>query len=80
MPNISHPEKMFCTERNTLTQCNSTRLRAEESAFNRAAGAASAAEQSRWAAKSARWDGLLTFDTKNEIIILSSAEQRCPQS
>jgi hypothetical protein len=34
----------------------------------------------RWAAKSARWGGLLTFDTKGEIIILSSAEQRCPQS
>src|ERR1700722_162857 len=28
-------------------------------------------EQSRWAAKSSRWDGLLTFDTKGEIIILS---------
>jgi hypothetical protein len=27
------------------------------------------AEQSRWAAKSARWDGLLTFDAKGEIII-----------
>jgi len=26
-------------------------------------------EQSRWAAKSARWDGLLTFDTQSEIII-----------
>jgi hypothetical protein len=25
-------------------------------------------------------DETLTFDTKNEIIILSSAEQRCPQS
>jgi hypothetical protein len=39
-----------------------TRLRAEEIAFNRAAGAASTAEQARWAAKSARWNGL-TFDT-----------------
>jgi hypothetical protein len=36
----------------------------------RAAGAASTAEQSRWAAKSARWGGLLPFDTEGEIIIL----------
>ena len=37
----------------------------------RAAGAASAAEQSRWAAKSARWGGLLTLAAKGGIIILS---------
>jgi len=50
-------------------------------AFNRAAGAASITVQSRWTAKSQ--DGgeiTLTFNTKGEIIILSNAEQRCPQS
>jgi hypothetical protein len=55
-----------------------TQLRTVETAFNRAAGAASTTEKSRWAAKPGDWDGL-TFDTKGEIIILSSAEQRCPQ-
>ena len=42
----------------------------------RAAGAASTAEQSRWAAKSARWDGLLTFDTMGEIIIFVGRNSR----
>jgi len=40
----------------------------------RAAGAASTKEQSRWAAKSARWGGLLTFDAKGEIIDFCRAE------
>jgi hypothetical protein len=40
------------------------RVRVEESAFNRATGATSTTEQSRRAAKSARWGGLLTFDGK----------------
>lgn len=45
-----------------------TQLRAEESAFKRAVGAASTTEHSRRAAKAAKWDGL-TFDIKGEIII-----------
>jgi hypothetical protein len=52
-----------------------TRLRAEESTFKRVAGAASIAEQSRRAAKSARWDGL-TFDTKGEMIIFVRRNSR----
>src|SRR5579864_8466805 len=47
-------------------------------AFNRAAGAASTTGQSRWVAKSARWEGL-TFDTKGENIIWSSGSQLCPR-
>jgi hypothetical protein len=54
-------------------------LRAEESAFNRAAGAASTTEQSRRAAHSAGWDEL-TFDTKGEIIISSSGSQFRPEN
>jgi hypothetical protein len=42
----------------------------------RAAGAASTVEQSRWVAKSARWDGLLTFDTEGEIIIFVGRNSR----
>jgi hypothetical protein len=59
-----------------------SQLRYEETAVpkygdnDRAAGAASAAEQSRWAAKSARWDGLLTFSTKGEIIIFVGRNSR----
>jgi len=49
----------------------SERLRVEESAFNRATGAISTTEQSRRAAKSARWSGLLTFDGNGEIITSS---------
>jgi hypothetical protein len=41
----------------------------------RAAGPASAAEQSRWTANSARW-GVLTFDTKGEIIICVGRNSR----
>jgi hypothetical protein len=44
-----------------------------KSAFNRAAGAASITEQSRWTAKSAG-SYELTFDTKDEIIISSGSQ------
>jgi hypothetical protein len=58
----------------------SERLRVEESAFNRATGATSTTEQSRRAAKSARWGGLLTFDGKGEIIIVVGRNRSfCPQ-
>jgi hypothetical protein len=36
-------------------------------------------KQSRWKGAVSKV-GTLTFNTKGEIIILSSAEQRCPQS
>jgi len=54
-----------------------TQLAAEESAFNRAARAGSTTNQSRWVAKSARWDGL-TFDTKGENIVWSSGSHFYP--
>jgi hypothetical protein len=49
---------------------------APEGGTLRAAGAASAAEQLRWAAKSARWGGLLTLDAKGEIIIFVGRNSR----
>jgi hypothetical protein len=45
----------FCSSRSYALRFE-TQLRAEESAFKRAAGAASTTEQSRRAAKSARWE------------------------
>jgi hypothetical protein len=39
---------------------------------------ASTIKQSRWKAAVSMM-GTLTFNTKGEIIILSNAEQRCPQ-
>ena|SRR5579863_2735659 len=58
------------TQSNTARSCFRT--------FPRNLPTLSTTEQSRWAAKSGQWRGL-TFNTKGENIILSNAEQRCPQ-